>query len=117
MNKNNVRRATIGKTQQELILAEEKQNLYQNIERAYQDAKAATKTFEASKLSLKSQLEAFKNAQERIALGAMTSYDFNQARNGLVNAQATLIRSKYDYVFKMKLLKFYYGEPILDENW
>lgn len=117
VNKNNVRRATIGKTQQELILAEEKQNLYQNIERAYQDAKAATKTFEASKLSLKSQLEAFKNAQERFALGAMTSYDFNQARNGLVNAQATLIRSKYDYVFKMKLLKFYYGEPILDENW
>jgi len=117
VNKNNVKRATIGQRQTELALAEEKQTLYQNIESAYLDAKSATKTFDAAKISLKSQMEAFKNAEQRFNVGAMTSYDFNQSRNNLVSAQATLIRSKYDYVFKMKLLKFYYGEPILEQNW
>lgn len=116
-NKANVNRALIGKRRAELDLADQKQQLLQNIESAYQDARAATKTFEAAKLSLKSQLEAYKNAEERYTVGAMTAYDYNQARNSLVNAQATLIRAKYDYVFKTKLLKFYYGEPVLDSNW
>ncbi|MGB0838327.1 MAG: TolC family protein [Flavobacteriaceae bacterium] len=116
-NKANVKRATITQRRSELDLAQEKQTLYQNIESAFLDAKSATKTFEAAKTSLKSQLEAFRNAEERFNVGAMTSYDFNQTRNGLVNAQATLIRAKYDYVFKMKLLRFYYGEPLMERNW
>ena len=44
----------------------------------------------------------------------MTLFEFDQVRNRLVNAESTLIRSKFDYVFKSKVLKFYYGESILD---
>ena len=84
------------------------------IERVFLDAKAATKTYEAARVSLASQNEAYKNAQERYNFGAMTLFDFDQVRNRLVTAQSSLIRAKYDYVFKSKVLKFYYGESILD---
>ena len=92
----------------------EKLNLKQTIEQAFLDVKTALKTYEASKLSLEAQEEAFKNAQESYNFGTMTQFDFDQVRNRLVNAQSTLIRSKYDYVFKTKVLQFYSGELVFD---
>jgi outer membrane protein len=58
--------------------------------------------------------EAFKNAQESYNLGAMTLFDFDLVRNRLVGAESALIRAKYNYVFKTKVLQFYYGELNLD---
>lgn len=112
--KNRVERARISKSISELNLINEKLNLEQTIEQAYVDAKAASKAFEAAKISLASQKEAFKNAEQSFALGAMTLFDFDLVRNRLVSAESTLIRSKYDYIFKTKVLQFYYGELILD---
>ena len=84
------------------------------IEQAFVDSKAATKTYEAAKISLEAQREAFKNAQESYNLGATTLFDFDLVRNRLVSAESALIRAKYDYVFKTKVLQFYYGELNLD---
>ena len=98
----------------EINLESEKLRLKATIERVFLDAKAASKTYEAALKSLTSQREAFKNAQERYNFGAMTLFDFDQVRNRLVNAESSLIRAKYDYVFKSKVLKFYYGESIFD---
>lgn len=113
-NKNNLERAEIRKESSELNLVNEKLQLQQTIEQAYVDAKAAVKAYEAAKISLDAQEEAFKNAQERYNLGAMTLFDFDLVRNRLVSAQSTLIRNKFDFVFKTKVLQFYYGELSLD---
>lgn len=112
--KNSVAKAVISKEQTELSLESEKLRLQQTIEQAFLDAKAAAKTYEASKISLDAQKEAFKNAQVSYDYGSMTVFDFDQVRTRLVNAEANLIRSKYDYVFKTKVLKFYFGENITD---
>jgi outer membrane protein len=113
-NKVNVTKSIINKERSELSLESAKLNLQQIIQRAFLDAKAALKSYEASKTSLDAQQEAYKNAQERYNFGAMTLFELDQVRNRLVNAESTLIRSKFDYVFKSKVLKFYYGESILD---
>ena len=113
-NKVNLNKATIRKEQSELSLESAKLSLQQTIQRAFLDAKAALKSYEAAKTSLEAQQEAFKNAQERYNFGAVTQFEFDQVRNRLVSAEAALIRSKYDYVFKSKVLKFYYGESIFD---
>ena len=97
-----------------MSLENAKLDLEQTIQRSFLDAKAALKSFEAAKISLESQQEAFKNAQDRYSLGAMTLFDFDQVRNRLVGAESALIRSKYDYVFKSKVLQFYNGESIVD---
>jgi outer membrane protein len=112
--KNNVEKSKIAKEISETRLASEKVRLKQTIEQAFLDVKSALKTYQAATISLESQNEAFKNAQERYNYGSMTLFDFDLVRTRLVTAQATLIRSKYDYVFKTKVLQFYAGELVLN---
>jgi outer membrane protein len=112
--KNRVAQSVINKEISETRLESEKLSLKQTIEQSFLDVKTALKTFEASKISLEAQEEAFKNAQQRYNFGAMTQFDFDQVRTRLVNAEAALIRSKYDYVFKTKVLQFYAGELVLE---
>jgi outer membrane protein len=112
--KNGVAKSKINKEIFETRLESEKLSLKQTIEQAFLDVKSALKTFEAAKISLEAQEEAFKNAQERYNYGAMTLFDFDQVRTRLVNAQGAKIRSKYDYVFKTKVLQFYSGELVLE---
>lgn len=112
--KNRVAKSIINKEISDIALESQKLQLQQEIEKAYLDAKAAAKTYEAANISLEAQSEAFKNAQVSYNYGSMTQFDFDQVRNRLVNAEGAMIRAKYDYVFKTKVLKFYYGESILD---
>ena len=112
--KNRVAKSVINKEQSEFALESQKLQLQQEIEKSFLDAKAAAKTYEAANISLDAQKEAFKNAQVSYNYGSMTQFDFDQVRNRLVNAEGAMIRSKYDYVFKTKVLKFYFGESIVD---
>jgi len=95
-------------------LESEKIRLKQTIEQAFLDVKASFNTYQAAKISLAAQEEAFKNSQERYNFGDMSLFDFDQVRTRLVNAQGALIRSKYDYAFKSKILEFYSGELVLE---
>ena len=109
-----VEKSKITKEISETRLESEKIQLKQTIEKAFLDVKSALKSFESAKISLEAQKEAFKNAQERYTYGAMTLFDFDQVRTRFVNAQGAMIRSKYDYVFKTKVLQFYSGDLVLD---
>ena len=110
----NVTRSKINKEIFESRLESEKLNLKQTIEQAFLDVKSSLKAYEAAMISLDAQQEAFKNGQERYNYGVMTLFDFDLVRTRLVNAQGTMIRSKYDYVFKTKVLQFYSGELVLE---
>ena len=90
-----------------LILDQVKLNLESTIQRAFTDARAALRTYEASLLSLESQELAFENANERFSLGALNTFDLEQARIRLLNAQSSLINAKYDFIFKTKVLDYY----------
>ena len=111
--KSNVNRQKINYEISKFGLDNQKLQLEQTIQKAFYDAKAAAKTYESAEKSLISQEEAIKNAQESYNLGAMTQFDFDQVRNRFVNAEGAKIRAKYDFVFKTKVLEFYYGEIIL----
>ena len=83
-----------------------------NVQRAFTDAKAALRAYEAAKSSLQSQKIAFQNSQERYDIGAMNAFDLEQSRLRLVNAESSLVNAKYDFIFKTKVLDFYLGKPI-----
>ncbi|WP_111706840.1 TolC family protein [Lutibacter citreus] len=112
--KSNVNRQKINYEISKFGLENKKLELEQKIQKAFYDAKAAAKTYESAQKSLIAQNEAFKNAQESYNFGAMTLFDFDEVRNRLVNAQGAIIRAKYDYVFKTKVLKFYFGEAFVN---
>ena len=56
--------------------------------------------------------ETFEYAKNKFQVGAMNSFDFTQAKQRYELAQSELIRTKYDYIFKLKVLEFYFGVPI-----
>lgn len=111
-NKTAVAQSQIREDNAKLNLEQAKLNLESNIQRAFTDAQAALKTYEAAKKSREAQQLAFQNSQERYNLGSMNSFDLEQSRIQLINAQSRLINAKYDFVFKTKVLDFYLGKPI-----
>jgi len=111
--KSGVSRAAINQQKVELQLLDEQVKLRESIEKAYADAKAALDQFVSSETSLVAQEELFRNAQESYNSGVMTSFDFDQVRNRLVNAQSTMVNAKYNFIFRTKLLEYYYGIPIV----
>ncbi|PID70542.1 MAG: transporter [Flavobacteriales bacterium] len=112
--KASVNKAAINKKISKINLSDEKLKLREVIEQAYVNATTALKEYEAAEKSVKAQETAFEFARERYNLGATNSFDFEQVRNRLVTAQANWIRAKYNYVFRTKLLEFYYGIPIVE---
>ncbi len=112
-NKTAVAKSRIQEDNAQLNLEQTKLTLESNIQRAFTDAKAALKTYEASKTSLKAQKISFSNSQERYKIGAMNAFDLEQARIRLLNAASSLVNAKYDFVFKTKVLDFYAGKAIV----
>lgn len=111
-NDASVNRSKISKERSNLALEQEKQTLTSNIEQAYADAKASLKQYEASKTSMTAQEVAFKNEQEKYDLGVSTSFELEQVKNRLINAQSSFLNAKYNFVFKTKVLDFYMGKSL-----
>jgi outer membrane protein len=110
-----INKAKINQDKANLQLLDKKLKLRESIERAYADAKASLNQYIAAKKSLDAQNESFKNAQESYNSGVMNFFDFDQVRNRLVSAKSSMINAKYNYVFRTKLLEYYYGIPIVIE--
>ena len=105
-----VKKSKIQEETSNLALDQVKVNLESTIQRAFTDAKAALKAFEAAQLSLESQELAFENSQQRFSLGSLNSFDLEQSRIRLLNARSSMINAKYDFIFKTKVLDYYIGK-------
>lgn len=110
--KNRVSRSKINLERTKLQFNQDKLNLENTINQAWNDAKAALKAYEASEATLAAQSEALTYAKERFNVGLMNAFDFSQSQARVDNAQANAVRSKYDYIFRLKVLEFYFGIPI-----
>lgn len=111
--RNATKRAKIAFQRAQTNLDQENLTLERNVFQAFTDAKAALKTYEAAVTAVEARGEAFKYATERFNVGLMNSFDLSQAQTLFVNAQAELSRAKYDYIFKVKVVEFYFGIPIM----
>lgn len=84
-----------------------KNQLRQDVEQAYYNARAALKTFNATSRQVETLELSFRNVTQRNELGAANAFEYNQIKNDFNRAQNDLIRAKYDYIFKLKVLEFY----------
>jgi len=55
---------------------------------------------------------AFQYTKERFDVGLLDAFNFSQAQSRVDNAQANLISAKYNYIFRLKVLEFYFGIPL-----
>lgn len=110
--RSNVQRSEIQLQQAEITALERQNNLRQQIETAHNDAQAALKTFQASEKQVTALEETFRAVQNQYSLGAANFTDFQVASNNLFRAKSDLVRAKYDFIFKNKILEFYKGNSI-----
>lgn len=110
--KNNIKRSKINIDKAKLALEQDKLALETNINQAYVDVKSFSKAYEAAQKTLDARKLAYDYSKERFDVGLMNSFDYSQAQSRVEDAEAQLIRTKYDYIFRLKVLEFYFGMPL-----
>lgn len=96
-----------------LVTQQETDNtLRQNIETSFNDALAASKTYNASLRQVKARDEAFRITRQLFENGGANSVDYQVSENDLFRSKSDLARAKYNFIFKKKVLDFYQGKPL-----
>lgn len=110
--KSNVNRSRLNYMNSQLGLRQEQYTLLQNIQTAYNDAKAAYNQYLADEKTVLSLREAFKYVEERYNVGLINGYEYSLSKNQLTAAESQMLRDKFDYIFKLMILEFYYANQI-----
>ncbi len=85
-----------------------------NVEQAYIDMTNAAKRYSATVNQVRALTETFRVSQVRFDVGAINSVEYNIAKANLDRANGNLVQTKYDYVFRTKILDFYMNRPLSD---
>lgn len=109
----NVQRSTIEKQRSEINAKEIRNQLRQTIETSINDLLATSKSFNASEKRVKALEESHRVIEKQYNLGIVNFVDFQVSSNNLFIAKSDLVRAKYDYIFKRKVLDFYMGKLLL----
>ncbi len=110
--KSNIEKAKVNALSAQLDEENTRLQLRKIIEQAYTDLRNSIKKFEATKEQVSSAELAYKNVERKYNVGLSTAIDFLIEKNNFFQSQSNLIQSKYDYIFKAKILDFYQGKPI-----
>lgn len=110
--RSNVQRAKIQEDIAEINAIETQNILRQTIETAYNDAQAASKVYDAAQRQVEALEESFRATERSYNLGALNFVDYQVSSFNLFSARSNLVRTKFDYIFKLKVLDFYLGNPL-----
>ena len=78
---------------------------------AYVDAEGSQKAYDAALVALESQELAYDYAKTRYDVGLTNAFDFSQSKLRYDQALIELNRSKFEYIFKLKVLELFFGIP------
>jgi outer membrane protein len=107
-----LRRSVIQRYQAEINAEETANTLRQEVETAYNNALAASKSYNANTRQVQSREEAFRMTNQRYSNGAVNYVEYQVAENDLFRAKSDLLRSKYEFIFRKKILDLYQGKPV-----
>jgi len=108
----NIERARINLITAKLDEQNTRNVLRKNVEQTYTDLRASVKKYEATKLQLAAVESVYRSAEKKFEVGVMNATDFLIQKNNFTQSTSNLIQSKYDYIFKQKILDFYQGKQI-----
>jgi outer membrane protein len=111
-----VQRAKINQERSEFQLKQAELDLERNVYQAYNDVSNAKKAFEAAQKTLEARKQALDFSKARYEVGLLNAFDFSQSTIAFENAQSELLRTKYDYIFRTKILEFYFGIPLIKKQ-
>ena len=90
-----------------------KNTVFKSVQQAVADANAAQKKYQALAKSVTALNEAYGYAEKRYNAGLTSSLEFLTATNNLTRGKVDLLQAKFDLIFKIKILDFYAGNPLV----
>lgn len=110
--KTSIQKAKIGLVSQQISYDNDKQKLKQEIYTAFEQAKASSQKYIAAKRSQEAAKRALDFAVKRYGVGMINTYEYTSILNGYYTASTSVLSSKYDLLFKLKVLDYYMGNPL-----
>jgi len=110
---NAVARTNVTLDRYKIAYSQAELDLERNVYQAFTDARGALNAYESAVAAVEARQEAFNYANEKYNVGMMNAFDFNPAQTLFANAQSEVIRAIYEYIFRVKVVEFYFGIPII----
>ncbi|MDR2891014.1 MAG: TolC family protein [Alistipes sp.] len=110
--RNSVRTARLGVENRILALEGVRLALHKEVQQAWQGALTARASWEATLLASIAARESFRATELRYTAGKATVYEYSEAAKMLFESQSEQARSKYEFLFRTRILDFYAGVPI-----
>jgi outer membrane protein len=111
-NKVQIDNAKIQMLNTQLELEGTKKILRQDIETAQTTAITSFNRYKSTEKAVESMREAFRYSEEKFNVGMVNAVEYNTAKTNMVKASSDLLRAKYEFIFRSKILDFYRGIPI-----
>ena len=108
----NISNAKLQQQIRQLDLESSKLKLRSDIEQAYTNAQVGAQNYITNKKSYESTQKAYYSLQKRFDSGLVTNFDLQQSKNNLATAESEMIKAKYTYVFRVKILDYYQGKAL-----
>jgi outer membrane protein len=108
--RNQIKLAGIILSDNELVEANTKQQLHQQIDQAYLNMSNAFERYKVLLTQVDAYEDSYKAAEVRFKAGVGTSIDYLTAKDRLDRANLNLVNAKYDFVLRKKILDYYNGK-------
>jgi outer membrane protein len=108
-----LQQAKLNVQSQELNQYQTELKLRQDVYKAHNDAANAVQKYYASLRSKEAAQRAFDFAEKRYQLGLTNTVEYLVTQNNLYKAEASLLNSKYDLIFKLKVIDYYLGKQLV----
>jgi len=107
-----IRNARIEVKKSDINVKSQEQLLYKEIQQAANDAHSYFARFKATEDNVKAMQESFRYVQQKFDVGTLNATDYTVAKANLFKSQSDFYQAKYQYIFQLKILDFYKGNPI-----
>ena len=109
---NTVKQKKIACNRAEYELEQARLELGKEVRQAIVNANAAYEKYSLLVTNVEKCREALRQTSMKYDAGSATYYDYQIAVGNLFQAEAQQLQSKYEYIFRTKIISFYSGEPL-----
>jgi len=113
MIRNNIRSVKVNILDSHLIMNETKKQLYKEIQQAFLNASNSQQEYQSACKEVKANKIAFEFTDKKYTSGRISVYEFNETKTKYAQSLARQAQAKYNYIFRVKILDFYNGIPLV----
>lgn len=110
--RNQIRSAKLGVASRNIELESAKLALHKEIYQAYNKASSSRSRYFSKADAYAAAAEAYKYTEERYQNGRSSVYELMDSQTKMIVSLSEQLQAKYDFLFRLKILRFYNGETI-----